>query len=71
MRKIYLETRVNLYADILMNNTWDLKLTSNWSRAEVGALRNAKKEFWESWCFTPKMTESYQNTFFKSHQIRP
>lgn len=28
-------------------------LTSNWSRAEVGALRKARKEFWESWCLTP------------------
>lgn len=31
-------------------------LTSNWSRAEVGALRKAKKEFWESWCLTPIVT---------------
>lgn len=33
------------------------KLTSNWSRAEVGALRKAKKEFCESWCLTPLNTE--------------
>lgn len=31
--------------------------TSNWSSAEVGALRKARKEFWESWCFTPTDTE--------------
>lgn len=31
--------------------------TSNWSSAEVGALRKARKEFWESWCLTPTDTE--------------
>lgn len=46
MKMIYWETRATFYADVLI-------LTSNWSRAEVGALRNAKKEFCESWCFTP------------------
>lgn len=32
-------------------------LTSNWSSAEVGALRKARKEFWESWCLTPTDTK--------------
>lgn len=32
------------------------ELTSNWSSAEVGALRKARKEFWESWCLTPTDT---------------
>lgn len=35
----------------------DEGLTSNWSSAEVGALRKARKEFWESWCLTPTDTE--------------
>jgi len=40
------------------------KLTSNWSRAEVGAFRKAKKEFWESWCLTPIDTEQITQPWF-------
>ena len=43
----------------------DVILTSNWSSAEVGALRKAKKEFWESWCLTPKDTEQNHTTVVK------
>lgn len=40
-------------------------LTSNWSSVEVGALRKAKKEFWESWCLTPTDTEQNNTTAVK------
>jgi len=67
---ISLETIATFYADVLMNNTWDLKLTSNWSRAEVGALRNAKKEFCESWCFTPTNERILFKDLYKFHKAR-
>lgn len=38
--------------------------TSNWSSAEVGALRKARKEFWESWCLTP--TDKQHGRRFKT-----
>lgn len=66
MKIIYLETRATFYADVLNL----LKLTSNWSRAEVGALRNAKKEFCESWCFTPTNDRILLKDLFKFHKAR-